>query len=390
MIPSVSVIVPNYNHARYLRRRLDCILAQTYQDFELILLDDCSTDESREILSSYAHRAGTKLVVNERNSGSVFKQWNKGVCIARGRYIWIAESDDFSDNTFLARMTQLLDAQPNVALAYCRSWTVDETGQTVGYADAYLDRIDAKRWSADFVAEGADECRAYFTLCDPIPNSSAVLFRKEIYEHVGCANEGLKMCGDYSLWAAMALEGQIAYTAEPLNFYRTHRENVRTRTQTGALDVAEFFFVMLSILNRLAPQWQNDLVLPLLAEAPAQLAPERRIATARRSFSVIKDWQLLHNRRIQKKNLCLYLTDWEFALVGREFGVSPPSRWQFFRHRCRFYAAYFPSMNWRMRVLNLMRILGALTLGYHHRDWPEHLLAQIARRKTPPSAISSS
>src|SRR6202030_4301096 len=79
LIPAVSVIVPNYNHAPYLRRRIESILQQTYQDFELILLDDSSTDHSREILQSYAEKPGVKIAFNTMNSGSVFKQWNKGI-----------------------------------------------------------------------------------------------------------------------------------------------------------------------------------------------------------------------------------------------------------------------------------------------------------------------
>jgi glycosyltransferase involved in cell wall biosynthesis len=105
--PRVSVAVPNYNHARFLRQRLDTILAQTYQDFELILLDDCSTDESRTILEQYAGDPRARLEFNEVNSGSTFKQWNKGVRLAQGKYVWIAESDDYSDARFLERLVSL-------------------------------------------------------------------------------------------------------------------------------------------------------------------------------------------------------------------------------------------------------------------------------------------
>src|SRR6516225_7688773 len=103
-MPSVSVIVPNYNHARYLRRRVDSIVDQTYQDFELILLDDCSTDGSREVLQSYADDPRVRIEFNDENTGTPFKQWNRGVRMARGRYIWIAESDDYAGPRFLERM----------------------------------------------------------------------------------------------------------------------------------------------------------------------------------------------------------------------------------------------------------------------------------------------
>src|ERR1700756_5018477 len=100
-MPTVSVIVPNYNHARFLPKRIDSILRQSFQDFELILLDDCSTDDSRSILSQHASDPRVRIEFNQVNSGSPFKQWNRGVGLARGQYIWIAESDDYADERFL-------------------------------------------------------------------------------------------------------------------------------------------------------------------------------------------------------------------------------------------------------------------------------------------------
>src|SRR6185437_16633828 len=131
-MPTVSVIVPNYNHALYLPKRMESILRQTYQDFELILLDDCSTDDSRAILSQYAGDARIRVEFNELNSG-VFKQWNKGVRLARGEYVWIAESDDYADERLLERLVSILDADPSVAFAYCRSWRVDEDDRLNGF-----------------------------------------------------------------------------------------------------------------------------------------------------------------------------------------------------------------------------------------------------------------
>src|ERR1700746_3879780 len=108
-MPKVSVIVPNYNHARFLQKRIDSILNQTFQDFELILLDDCSTDVSRAILSQYANDPRVRLEFNAMNSGSTFKQWNKGVRLARGKYVWIAESDDYADERLLQRLVDALE-----------------------------------------------------------------------------------------------------------------------------------------------------------------------------------------------------------------------------------------------------------------------------------------
>ena len=132
-VPIVSVVVPNYNHSRFLRRRIDTILSQTFQNFELILLDDCSTDDSRSILSSYAGDSRVTIEFNKTNSGSTFKQWNKGVRLARGKYVWIAESDDYADERLLERLVTRLEENPSSVLCYCRSWRVSADGELCGY-----------------------------------------------------------------------------------------------------------------------------------------------------------------------------------------------------------------------------------------------------------------
>ena len=125
-MPTVSVIVPNYCHAPYLEQRIESILQQTFQDFELILLDDCSTDGSREILERYRnHPKVSGIFYNERNSGSPFKQWKKGLSKATGDYVWIAESDDFSSPCFLERCVRILDTRPDCSIVFTSSYIVE-------------------------------------------------------------------------------------------------------------------------------------------------------------------------------------------------------------------------------------------------------------------------
>ena len=97
----VSVIIPNYNYARFLQQRIESVLAQTYTDYEIILLDDASTDDSVSILNHYsANPRVTHLEINSVNTGSPFAQWQKGISLSRGKYIWIAESDDAAECFF--------------------------------------------------------------------------------------------------------------------------------------------------------------------------------------------------------------------------------------------------------------------------------------------------
>ena len=93
--PLVSVIIPNYNYARFLTERIDSVLSQTFQNFELIILDDCSTDNSREVIERYrSNPKVSHIIYNQSNTGSPFAQWEKGLSVARGKYIWVAEADD--------------------------------------------------------------------------------------------------------------------------------------------------------------------------------------------------------------------------------------------------------------------------------------------------------
>jgi GT2 family glycosyltransferase len=250
--PEVSVVVPNYNHARYLRKRIESVLAQTYQDFELILLDDCSTDDSREVLSSYSDDFRVRIAFNEENSGSTFRQWNKGVRMARGKYIWIAESDDYADVHLLEKLTSRLTAEPDTVLCYCRSWRVSADDVPSGFLDSYLSSLDSKRWAHDFCSEGIKECQQYLVHCNTVLSASSVVFRKDAYWEAGGADESLVLGGDWKMWAALALAGgKVAYASEPLNYYRFHSESVSERTARNGVRANEALQVVNWILARL-------------------------------------------------------------------------------------------------------------------------------------------
>ena len=144
-MPLVSVIVPNYNHAPYLRQRLDSIFNQTFQDFEVIILDDCSTDNSKEIIEEYRNRPQVSHVVyNETNSGSPFKQWAKGFDLAQGEYIWIAESDDWAELNFLEETVQRIKKN-DVNLVFTNSFIVTPEKQTIDI-NIQEDRVFNGRW----------------------------------------------------------------------------------------------------------------------------------------------------------------------------------------------------------------------------------------------------
>jgi glycosyltransferase involved in cell wall biosynthesis len=239
-MPPVSVIVPNYNHAWFLPQRLDSIFAQTFKDYELIVLDDASTDNSREVLERYAAKNPMQLVFNEKNSGSPFAQWQKGARLATGKYLWIAESDDFADQHFLERLVRTLDQHPNVGLAYCQSFYVDADGRAGGSCEEWNQSLDQKRWREDFVNSGRNEIARFLILQNSIPNASAALVRTELFQRAVHGAETRRLSGDWWTWVRILMESDVAFVAQPLNNFRMHGQSVRDTTQLTAICAEEF------------------------------------------------------------------------------------------------------------------------------------------------------
>lgn len=229
VIPLISVIIPNYNHSKYLEQRLESVFNQTYTNFEVILLDDCSTDASREILSRFIKNAKvTHCVFNTKNTGNTFKQWAKGIALAKGDFIWIAESDDFAAPTFIERMIQPLIEDEEVVLSYCQSNRVNELGVITGNWKSHTDNLSIDFFQNDFVINGNQFIENYLIYKNVIPNASALLIRKSTIEALGgfeIPNE-LRYCGDWLLYFKLALHHKVGFVADSLNNFRYHSESV--------------------------------------------------------------------------------------------------------------------------------------------------------------------
>ncbi|EAZ92060.1 glycosyltransferase family 2 protein [Crocosphaera chwakensis] len=224
-MPKVSIIIPSYNHAKFLEQRLDSIFNQTYQDFEVIFLDDASSDNTKEIFSKYTdHPKVKKVIFNSQNSGSPFKQWNKGVKEAQGEYIWIAESDDYADRKFLETLVPLLEENPKIGIAYCQSLQINEKSQITKSYSNYTEDIDKNRWNNSFINSGIDEVTNYLIVKNTIPNASAVLMRRKAYIEAEMAPENMRLCGDWYSYIKILRKYDIAFCNQPLNYYRYHSQ----------------------------------------------------------------------------------------------------------------------------------------------------------------------
>jgi glycosyltransferase involved in cell wall biosynthesis len=283
-MPKVTVITPNYNYARYLPQRLDSILAQTLRDFELIILDNASTDNSRQVIESYLHDPRVRTVFNEQNSGSVFKQWNLGLRQATGQYVWIAEADDFAEPTLLETLVDRLDRYPNVGLAMSQSWIVDADGRAISVdksSDLFqshgADRTgDIDHSNEDFIASGRDFCLQYMYKYNHIPNASAVVFRRSVLEAVNGAPEDMQLCGDYMAYVKMLELSDIAAVGAHLNYFRCHSATTRARS-SSLVWLREIRDVQRRINDRFRLGERDRYYLEALPAAVAALiGPERR------------------------------------------------------------------------------------------------------------------
>ena len=231
-MPTISVIVPNYNHATFLKQRIDSILGQTCQDFELILLDDCSTDGSREVMEQYrCDPHVSHIVYNEANSGSAFRQWDKGIAIAKGEGIWVAESDDYCEPTFLERLLAEATKVPDCSLAFTKTWWVDETGNRL-WNNSEGNAVHIHN-SKDFIHQ------RLATTC-PIANVSECIFRRDKFRpSESYRYEHMRFCGDWFFYLLLAQQGSIVELDEPLNYYRQHSNNISNDAEHRGLTFLE-------------------------------------------------------------------------------------------------------------------------------------------------------
>jgi glycosyltransferase involved in cell wall biosynthesis len=224
----VSVIVPNYNYEKYLKLRINSILNQTYPVYEIIFLDDASTDNSVKCAGGYLGEGlNMKLVKNEINSGSVFRQWVKGLGLASGDYIWIAEADDLCENTFLEELMASFEKDKEAVLAYCQSRQIDETGKVLSenYFE-YTNDISKEKWLKDYIREGVEEVADTLAVKNTIPNVSAVIFKKLDISSIPDEIYDFKVAGDWYFYVWLLKQGKISYIQKPLNFHRRHDRGV--------------------------------------------------------------------------------------------------------------------------------------------------------------------
>lgn len=245
----VSVILPNYNHAKFLNKRIDSILCQNYKNFELIILDDCSTDNSCEIINSYkTSEYISHIVFNTENSGSTFYQWQKGFTLAKGEYIWIAESDDYSDLNFLSKMVSFLEKNNKCQIAFCDSYLVDENGLLL--QKDWNRPIENNAQYAQY--DGYHFLKKYMLFDNTIYNAGMALFRKSALINLDDGYMNFKFCGDWYFWNKICIQGAVIHFGEKLNYFRQHSCKVTPRAERKGLKFIEGKYILRDLITKLS------------------------------------------------------------------------------------------------------------------------------------------
>jgi glycosyltransferase involved in cell wall biosynthesis len=240
-VPRVSIVLPNYNYARYLDERVQGLLDQSYRDFELVIVDDASTDESLEVLEQYRHDTRVRVHTRAENSGRVYASWNEGLKLCAGELVLFAGADDAAEREMLERLVACFDQHPSIVLAHCAFMTIDEIGHINAtriplppQADFIVDSL-----ANDYVAAPGEEWLRLL-VTNFIWNASGVLMRTDAVRANGGFDAEMLIASDWLLYQQLTRTGGAAYVSHPLNSFRQLRKSVSRRLQ-GARLVGELY-----------------------------------------------------------------------------------------------------------------------------------------------------
>ena len=310
-MPKVSVIIPNYNHAPYLKQRIDSVLNQTYQDFEVILLDDCSSDNSKEIIKLYAnHTKFSHFVFNQINSGNTFKQWQKGFDLAQGELIWIAESDDWCEPTLLENLIQGFEKEECV-ISYCQSFIIKEN--TIIWKSDY-------NTLGSFI-NGNTFVKEYMVFGNTIFNASMVLFKRNVLKSISIDYQQFSFCGDWLFWIELAKQGSVYTTGKVLNYFRKHGNDISGKAYSAGIN----FFEEIKILHSL----QKDLLIDEKEFLKALKSKYLNFKSVEANLSLEKRIEIRKKFFINKKTI-KYLKSRDFLTLKRLYHYLKRTLWMVF------------------------------------------------------------
>ncbi|MFC2010541.1 glycosyltransferase [Chloroflexota bacterium] len=211
--PQVTISIPTFNRSNYLRRAIDSVLAQTFTDFELIVIDAASKDDTSEVVANYTDRRIRYLRL-EKDPGSVECQ-NLGIELAKGEFISILHDDDMLTPLFLERSLARITMNPKAGMVFSSVTFIDEDENAIGTEQF------AKK---DISLKAPLLFRKLLRDC-PIIRTPSVMIRKSCYDDIGYFETGIRCIIDWDMWLRISLKYDVEYISMPLALYRWHAES---------------------------------------------------------------------------------------------------------------------------------------------------------------------
>jgi glycosyltransferase involved in cell wall biosynthesis len=249
--PAVSVLIPTYNRATYLKEAVDSVFAQTFKDIEILILDNCSTDNTAEVVAQYGD-SRIWYIRNESNVG-IIGNHNKALAAARGKYVYIFSDDDvMSDADNLMLKVDVMEKYPNVGLVHGSITMINGAGLHIG-GNWAVNHTDWGVVTSKPLMSGATAYEILYNRMNFI-NMPTVLLRRSLVEQYRIEfNNQIKFLLDWAMWLQMALVGDVYYIDKPQVAYRVHDKNITKSMLQGM-----YYTEMLSIKIGLASLRGNE------------------------------------------------------------------------------------------------------------------------------------
>jgi len=300
--PTVTFVVPCYKLAHLLTECINSILSQTFSDFEVLIMDDCSPDNTSEVANSF-NDSRVRHIRNDPNLGHLCN-YNKGITLARGRYIWLISADDYLREPYvLERYVDVMTKNANVGYSFCPVVSVRDK-QELGVVE-YSVLTDR-----DCIVDGYSVLRKLLNY-NIVPAASGMV-RRELYERHGLFPLKFPHVGDWYLWAIFAFNSKVAYFSEPMVCYREHNLSMTTALSNTAhqvwlLEEIELFWLLKDMADKIEFRAESKGLLNRLANNYAKLlSPKNEPATL--TLEQLKN--ILAEKNINKKE-----KRWFFARV---------------------------------------------------------------------------
>ena len=203
--PLVSIYITNYNYGSYIKEAIESVLNQSFKDIELIIIDDGSTDNSREIIESYAHLNNTRIIFQKNKGLNVTN--NIAMRLAHGKYLVRLDADDYFSEDAIEKMCLKLESDSQLGLVFPDYYLIDTLGDVIAKEQRHAFDKDV-------------------SLLDQPAHGACTMIRRSFLEKLGGYNESFSCQDGYDLWIRFTAKYKVANINEPLFYYRQHNSNL--------------------------------------------------------------------------------------------------------------------------------------------------------------------